>query len=538
MVIDLLNTVQSLTNEVTRLSSENQELRDEINRLKGEHGRPKFKKSKKAKQPLAGTENPNPEVKAKNVSSDEKPVEVKIDRVEHIKMDRSLLPADAVFKGIKRVVQQNIRLIRDNVAYDFEVYYSKSAGRSYRAQLPEDYRGQFGYDTVSLTQLLNKFGDMTQDRIVLLYRSLGVLIGKGTISNMLLKEGEWAVGERDDILRAGLECSSFQQMDGTKTVQNGKGLNTQIICAKHFKTFYTRHSRKRLDIISVLQGLSGKQEAKLCYNRIARYFMKKFEVTLRDQQAVADCLDEGQICSLSQTWEQLEVNVHLAKAKQARRSKLNDALALGYYHTQQDYPRVNFLLSDNAKEYTSVARYGQALCWIHDVRYYRKMSPKAEYHQGLLTSFIDRYWSYYQQLKDYAVATSAQQRVSKPLLTEAFDDLFGGTSDYAELHKRMKCTYGNRERLLTFLELPCLPLHNNSAERGARRVVRKRDISLHTCSDQGTIIKDSFLSVVETARKLGVNILEYIDCRVRGKNVEHSLADLVRNQYAIDAPVL
>ncbi len=144
---------------------------------------------------------------------------------------------------------------------------------------------------------------------------------------------------------------------------------------------------------------------------------------------------------------------------------------------------------------------------------------------------MDRYWSFYQQLKEYKAADLHKQKASKNRLVQQFDKLLNTTSDYGELQKRMKLTYANRKQLLTFLDQPAIPLHNNSAERGARRVVRKRDISLHTSSDQGTIVRDSFLSVIETARKLGVNVFDYINRRVRQEHIEQPLDTLVAKMY-------
>ena len=77
------------------------------------------------------------------------------------------------------------------------------------------------------------------------------------------------------------------------------------------------------------------------------------------------------------------------------------------------------------------------------------------------------------------------------------------------------------------LHLPHLPLHNNQAELAVRRKVRKRDISLHTMSDLGTAAQDAFMSVVETAIKLGVNVFDYLYDRLSNKNVMPSLADLI-----------
>ena len=77
------------------------------------------------------------------------------------------------------------------------------------------------------------------------------------------------------------------------------------------------------------------------------------------------------------------------------------------------------------------------------------------------------------------------------------------------------------------LEHPELPLHNNASELAARRQARARDISLHTMSEAGTKVKDAFMTVSQTAKKLGVRTYEYIQDRVSGEFKMTSLADLI-----------
>jgi Transposase IS66 family len=85
----------------------------------------------------------------------------------------------------------------------------------------------------------------------------------------------------------------------------------------------------------------------------------------------------------------------------------------------------------------------------------------------------------------------------------------------------------NKERLLTVLDIPDMPLHNNAAELAARRVVRKRDISLHTCSDWGAQLRDAFLSVIQTAVKLNVSPYQFLCDRVSRKCQMESLANII-----------
>jgi hypothetical protein len=68
---------------------------------------------------------------------------------------------------------------------------------------------------------------------------------------------------------------------------------------------------------------------------------------------------------------------------------------------------------------------------------------------------------------------------------------------------------------------------NNDAELGARVEKRRQDVSLHTISDAGTTAKDAFLTITQTAKKLGVNAFNYINDRVSGKFNMPALSDLL-----------
>jgi len=76
-------------------------------------------------------------------------------------------------------------------------------------------------------------------------------------------------------------------------------------------------------------------------------------------------------------------------------------------------------------------------------------------------------------------------------------------------------------------------LHNNASELGARVQARARDISLHTMSKDGTEIKDTFMTISQTAKKLGVRTYDYIRDRVSGEFKLPSLAQLI-NEKSIE----
>ena len=119
-----------------------------------------------------------------------------------------------------------------------------------------------------------------------------------------------------------------------------------------------------------------------------------------------------------------------------------------------------------------------------------------------------------------------------------FDALFGASSGYAELDKRIASTRSNKGSLLLVLKFPELPLHNNPAELGARGRVRKRDVSFPGTARQGRCgprteegkqAWDTFMTLAATTKKLNVSFYEYVRDRVLKKNVIPPLPELIQN---------
>ncbi|MDL1963134.1 MAG: hypothetical protein LWW98_02150 [Deltaproteobacteria bacterium] len=66
---------------------------------------------------------------------------------------------------------------------------------------------------------------------------------------------------------------------------------------------------------------------------------------------------------------------------------------------------------------------------------------------------------------------------------------------------------------------------------GARVEKRRQDVSLQTKSQEGTNAKDAFLTVTQTAKKLGVNAYKYIYDRISQENSMPFLADLIIQNF-------
>jgi hypothetical protein len=190
---------------------------------------------------------------------------------------------------------------------------------------------------------------------------------------------------------------------------------------------------------------------------------------------------------------------------------------------------VTTLLSDDAPQFKQIA-YHHALCWIHDGRNYKKLRPIVPYHKEKLEAFLDRYWNFYGELCEFR--ENSDSVVAKQLSAK-FDQLFSTKTGYEKLDERICKTKENKEHLLKVLILPELPLHNNAAELAARAKVRKRDVSLQTRTDEGTRANDTFMTIVQTAKKLGVSVYDYIFDRVTNKFEMLSLAKLIREKNSL-----
>ena len=166
--------------------------------------------------------------------------------------------------------------------------------------------------------------------------------------------------------------------------------------------------------------------------------------------------------------------------------------------------------ADNAGQFDCFVR---SLCWIHEERHYRKIIPTTEQGRADLERVKEQLWKFYRGLKDYK---SAPNLTEKELLGQQFDAIFLQTTSSATLNKRLKQTYKNKNELLRVLERPDTPLHNNSSETDARSAVTKRKVSGGTRSEDGKDARDTFLSLKQTCRKLGINFIAFLKDRVSG----------------------
>ena len=214
---------------------------------------------------------------------------------------------------------------------------------------------------------------------------------------------------------------------------------------------------------------------------------------------------------------------HLPGLGPQQRKWILDATAVAAYHAAVEFPVVRLLVCDDAPQFTLVTE-ELALCWVHEGRHYKKLMPYVPHHRTLVEDFVQRFWTYYDQLLAYREQPTPEEAV---WLDGEFEALFSTVTGYKALDERIAKTRANKACLLMVLTHPEIPLHNNPAELGARARVRKRDVSFGPRTREGAKAWDTFMTLAETATKLGVSFYHYIHDRVSGASQMPALADLI-----------
>lgn len=516
LIVRLLNLIEDPAADLRAAQDENQRLRDEINRLKGEQGKPNGKPNASQSAPpdhSAERERRQPTERVKRG----KRATITINREDVARLDPASLPPDAEFKGYEDVLVQDLIICTDNVLFHKEVFYAPSQQQSSRAPLPWGYQGAFGPGVKALALGLYFGCLMSEAKIRELFVNVGIQIAEGTSSNLLIKNQDAFHTEKAAVLQAGLRSSPWHQIDDTGTRVNGQNQHCQIVCNPLYTHYQTTEAKDRLTILDVLRG-----------GQPRRFRLNAEGLAYLDQVQLAQMTRKRR---LHLPWEQdldeatLErlLTAHLPRVTDQQRKWIRDALAVAADHAQTEWPIVRLLVGDDAPQWTWLTE-DLALGWVHEGRHDKKLTPWVEAHRVTLADFLAQFWDFYDELLVYREQPTAPVRVR---LAAAFDSLFATKTDYWALNDRIAKTRAKKDALLLVLAHPEIPLHNNAAELGARQRVRKRDVSFGPRTAEGANAWDTFMSLADTTRTLGVSFYHSIHDRIRGEQQIPPLADLI-----------
>ncbi len=506
LIRDLLQIIGEQGAAQLAARAEIQALRDELNRLKGEQGRPQIRPNAPAPTPSDHSSERERRT-AKPWSKRSKCATLPVTRAETLRVDPATLPDDAVFKGYETVTVQDLVLSTEVVCFRKEKFYAASTRRTYLAPLPAGYTGQFGPGLRALLLTLYYAGQMSEAKLLAFVHSAGVQLSAGALSNLLIQQQEPFHSEKAALYRAGLASSAWQHIDDTSTRVQGHNQVCHIVCNPLYTAYCTLPSKDRLSVLDVLRDLAPRR---FRLNGAALTYLGATQLPTRTLQVLATLVQEPpQECDEAGLAALLDQ--HLPGLGPQAQKWIRDATAVAAYHAQTGFPVVRLLLCDDAPQFKGVTE-ELALCWVHEGRHYKKLTPYLAAQRTLLDDFRRQFWAYYRELLAYRAQPSAADATR---LEAAFDTVFATTTGYQALDARIAATRAHKAALLLVLQHPEIPLHNNPAELAARQRVRKRDVSLGPQSEPGRQCWDTFMSLVETAKKLGVSCYAYFADRVR-----------------------
>lgn len=432
-LIKILNVVEEISSENKRLREEVQALRDENNRLKGEQGRPQVKANKAKSNGDHSSEQERRQ--RKDRCKESKLDKIKIDREEVLKVAPADLPEDAQFKGYEAVVVQDIQIKTDNVRFLKEKYYSPSTQKTYLAEMPEGYQGQFGPGLKALVLVWYYASGMTEPKIKEFLENVGLQISAGQLSNFLIKDNEGWHQEKAEVYQAGLSSSPWQHIDDTATRVDGENQHCHILCNPLYTAYFTRPRKDRLTIIGLLQNTA---ELQFLLNEQTPLWLAQFGLPHWVQDQIQTW---PQDIILTQAQMVQWVNQDLSGLNEQQQARVFEAAALSAYHQQSTTPIISTLISDDAPQFQAIT-HEQALCWVHEGRHYKKLSPYLDYHRTLLEDFQSDFWTFYHKLQAYR-ANPASDLAAQ--LTLEFDTLFSRVTGYEALDKRIAKTQAKRK---------------------------------------------------------------------------------------------
>jgi Transposase IS66 family len=504
----LKDRLDEATNTISLLQEQIQCLRDEIAVLKKQKPRPKI--------PPNTLEGPNSLDKqdSERTTRGKHPRKKKDELIIHeiIRLKPESLPEGAVFKGTQKYTVQDIRFESHNVVFERERWLLPD-GTYVSAELPQGINGHYGVELQAYVLDLHYSCRVTEPLLLQNLHSRGVKISAGQLSRILLERKDIFHQEKQELLPAGIDATGQIQVDDIGARHAGKNSYTTVICNALFAFFVTTSSKSRVNFLQVLHAGEPKyllNEDSWAYireqnpsSRLLSYLEKDCPGEELDQKSFDDFLKQRGIESEG-------------------RIRLATEAALFASLIERGIPRDLRIHADDAGQF---AVFILSLCWIHEERHYRKFQVYQAETAETIAKVRGQIWELYRGLQSYKKAPSESERLR---LEQEFDTVFQQKTPSSLLNERLALTHEKKARLLVVLDHPSTPLHNNATETDGRSGVVLKKVSGGTRSEEGKKARDTFLSLKQTARKLGISFLAYLKDRLSGKNEIVRLSALIR----------
>jgi hypothetical protein len=140
-------------------------------------------------------------------------------------------------------------------------------------------------------------------------------------------------------------------------------------------------------------------------------------------------------------------------------------------------------------------------------------------------------WLLYDQVKEASISQKGKKQV-----LEAYDALVAREIISPGVRDVLNSFRTYLEEMLKALSHPGLPLHNNDSARDIRGIVKFRNVSGSTKSEEEKSFRDGLLTLKQTCFRLGQNFWEFLKNWFRKEPI--NLAERLRERYRVAADKL
>jgi hypothetical protein len=502
-----------------------QQLIDENARLKGEKGKPKIKPSRLEPDSTAPPEEENdsdkesepnkPKKKRPGSEKRHKTASLTIHDTKIIQPTQPI-PADTEFKGYQDYTVQGLIIRAHNIRYQLAIWKTPT-GEYLKGKLPEQVRRLGHFDSTLRSYLLYQYHHchVTQPLLLEQLREWDIDISAGQLNRLLVEDKDSYHAEKQDILRVGLEVSSYINTDDTSARHQGVNSYCTQIGNEWFTWFETTSRKNRINFLELLRGkrtdyvLSSEALTYMREHQLPQVFWLPLSLSI------------NRVFPNQQQWS--SYLQRLGMEKEAHVKTATEGALLGAVLASGVSSELG-IISDGAGQFRL---FEHGLCWVHAERLINKLIPLTEAQRLAVETVQEQIWQLYQDLKAYKNLTAEQQQSKKAALEARFDQIFQSVTGFELLNQVLSRLRIRKRELLKVLERPDLPLHNNASEQDLREFVTKRKISGGTRSNEGRRCRDTFASLKKTCRKLGVSFWEYLTDRVCDNKVIPPLGELI-----------
>lgn len=530
----LLNKVEEVEERSNKQAQEIERLEAQVRKLQVLPAKPKFDSTDKTSELDSEDDDDDdtPEDKMKQrrkkaaQKSRRKKKDLQIDVSKKLNVNPDDLDATFEYKGSRKVVVQDILFQRNNIEFELEKFYSKEYAKTLEADLPSGYgSGYFGPNIIAFIKCSYYEGDVTIKKIYKILDAIGIKISIRQINRIINDRPDELVKEMEGARVAGIEKADFQQIDdtGVKVLEaRSQSVFTTVTCNPFFTNLYTSLSKSRSNAVMALAGGNKEPLFKMNLQAILVVYSSYKSIKV---QSIMEKYKGEKVYTEKEIYNFFKQE-DFKKLKPPILRDIKTGMLVGAYYDGHLGVTGGALVSDDAPQFNNIYD-DHVLCWYHEMRHYKDLSPVIKEHELQLKLFFKEIKAMYRAFKGWV---QTRDDSARDYIFKWFNEYFSTKTGYKLLDYRKNMTFKKMSKLLAPLFTSTkLPLENNESERDLRGRSIKMKISLFDQTWEGAMARDLYISLKQTCRKNGISFYQFLLDRELRSGIIPQLSEIIQN---------